>query len=225
MKKWVLIGLLSVLLASCVGVTTQVEIDWVDFVKFNDVSYVGSYSKELTSEQYLGEVVSVVQFKVADNVTDSNYKTKNGDAAFHEKGTKIYEVKGVEDMYAVKDDGKVSGYQIYEESMKNEFENVEQTAITKIEIHQWLPDGSYKLQKELKEQAELTAFLALLNTSVENIEFEPKSNDKDPDYYELLFYNAGPIVNKYSLHYDGETYYWYPFEVAILDSQVGEYLQ
>ena len=226
MRKFTWIGLLLVFLAGCSKFEQSVIIDWVDFMKFNDTMYTNSYSKELASEQYLGEVVSTVKFKLDENVTNTFYKSKNGDAAYLEKGTKIYEVIGVEGVYAVKDArNSINGYQIYEENGDSRFEKVEQSDIHKIEIHEMLPTGGYRFVKSLENKADIQSFLTLLNTSEVNLNFEPNNDKQDPFYFSVLFYHDGPIVDSYTICFDGTTYYWFPFETAILTEEMATYLQ
>ncbi|MEK4630251.1 MAG: hypothetical protein ABS944_13900 [Solibacillus sp.] len=223
MKKWVLFATLSLILTGCLN-ETHTEIDWVDFVRFNDTTYYGSYSKEITSETDLGEVASIVEFKVAENVTNSSYKIKNGDAAFHEKGTKIYEVKGTEGIFAVKSDHKINGYQIYSEKERNRFDEMDQTTVIKIELYQQLDDGMLLHMNTIDNKETIQTLLSILNAGQEDREFEPNWTEHNLDYYHLLFYHGGPIVDSYSLHYDGETYYWYPFEATILDEKISEFI-
>jgi hypothetical protein len=71
----------------------NVHIDWVDFIQLGTTQYVaGLATPTAIPESELGAVVAHVKFKVADNVCDPNYKPKDGDAAFLEPGTAIYEV-------------------------------------------------------------------------------------------------------------------------------------
>ncbi len=73
--------------------TTQ--IDWVNFVQVGSTQYVaGPQSPTVLQESELGPVYGHVKFKVSGNVCDPNYKLKDGDAAFLDVGTPIYQVKG-----------------------------------------------------------------------------------------------------------------------------------
>lgn len=74
--------------------TTQIIIDWVNFIKFNDISYLRRGEvKALFAEEDL-YYFDEIKFKLADNVNDPNYRSKNGDAAFLEEGTLIYSIRG-----------------------------------------------------------------------------------------------------------------------------------
>jgi hypothetical protein len=77
--------------------SASVIIDWVDFVKFNGIMYVANIdsraSKQLVSAD-LGPQFATVQFKVDGNISDGNYRPKDGDAAFLDTRTPIYTVKG-----------------------------------------------------------------------------------------------------------------------------------
>lgn len=71
------------------------QIDWVDFIQVGSTQYVaGPGTPTILQDSDLGPVVAHVKSKVAGNVCDPNYKLKDGDAAFLEPGTPIYQVKG-----------------------------------------------------------------------------------------------------------------------------------
>ena len=73
----------------------NLQIDWVDFVQVGSTQYVaGPVSPTVIPESDLGPVFAHVKFKVSGNVCDPNYKPKDGDAAFLDPGTAIYEVRG-----------------------------------------------------------------------------------------------------------------------------------
>ena len=91
-------GCLATLIAlmSCGPVqTSHVIIDWVDFIKWNGVSYLAlpNAGAQLPATA-LGAQVGTVKKKVADVVDDPAYQTQNGDAAFLPIGTSIYALAG-----------------------------------------------------------------------------------------------------------------------------------
>lgn len=70
-------------------------IDWVNFIQVGSTQYVaGLGSPDVLQESDLGPVYAHVKFKVSGNVCDPNYRLKDGDAAFLDSGTSIYEVNG-----------------------------------------------------------------------------------------------------------------------------------
>jgi hypothetical protein len=70
-------------------------IDWVNFIQVGPTQYVsGPQLETALQESDLGPVYAHVKFKVNGNVCDPNYKLKDGDAAFLDPGTPIYEIKG-----------------------------------------------------------------------------------------------------------------------------------
>src|SRR3954465_11272913 len=111
-KSISLLILVIIILAGCKSSPfgQNAVIDWVDFIKWNGKMYDGIYSGVLADEQYIGEKLGEVKFKVADNVSNPEYKTKNGDAAFHEKGSEIFTIKGHPDLLAVKSSRAINGY-------------------------------------------------------------------------------------------------------------------
>jgi hypothetical protein len=71
------------------------QIEWVNFIEVGSTQYVaGPQSQTVLQESDLGPVVAHVKFKVSGNVCDPNYKVKDGDAAFLDPGTAIYQVNG-----------------------------------------------------------------------------------------------------------------------------------
>jgi hypothetical protein len=75
--------------------TCNTMIDWVNFVQVGSTQYVaGPETSVVLQESDLGPVYAKVKFKVSGNVCDPNYKLKDGDAAFLDSGTEIYQVNG-----------------------------------------------------------------------------------------------------------------------------------
>src|SRR5690606_32761572 len=107
MKNLLVVIFYVLFLAGCNGGSAfpntnhQTVIDWVDFIHFNDKMYDGLYSVVIADQSHIGEEIGEVKFKVSENVFDSSYQTKNGDAAFWEKDTKLYAVKGKPSLIAV----------------------------------------------------------------------------------------------------------------------------
>lgn len=109
------------------------------FIKWDGEDYTALYSGVLADEQYISKEIGTVNFKVADNVTNTSYKTKDGDAAFHEKGTRLFSIEGQEDLLAVKDESVVNGYRVYsaKEDTENkwDFNNLPLDKVQHIEIY------------------------------------------------------------------------------------------
>jgi hypothetical protein len=75
--------------------TCSVMIDWVNFFQVGSTQYVVEpQSPTVLKETDLGPVYTNVKFKVSGNVCDPNYRLKDGDAAFLDPGTPIYQVNG-----------------------------------------------------------------------------------------------------------------------------------
>lgn len=93
---------------------TNVQIDWVDFIQVGSTQYVvGPGTQTFLQEGDLGPVVAHVKFKVSGNVCDPGYRPRDGDAAFLDPGTPIYQVTGrpAGTMLAARHDGHIWAYE------------------------------------------------------------------------------------------------------------------
>lgn len=71
------------------------QIDWINFIQVGSTQYVaGPQSPTILQKSDVGPVYAHVKFKVSGNVCDPNYRLKDGDAAFLDPGTPIYQVNG-----------------------------------------------------------------------------------------------------------------------------------
>jgi hypothetical protein len=124
------------LLSSC---SQHAEIDWIDFIKWEDKEYHGVYNGFISDDSYIGQRIGVTKFKVSDSITKTNYKTKHGDAAFLPEGTVLYEVKDTPGFIAVKDKFEINGYKLYvlynSEHDRFSFKHVPLDKVTKIETY------------------------------------------------------------------------------------------
>ena len=91
------------------------SIDWVNFIQVGSSQYVaGPSSPTVLQETDLGPVYSHTRFKVSGNVCDPNYRLKDGDAAFLEPGTPVYQVSGraATEELAARFNGSILAYRV-----------------------------------------------------------------------------------------------------------------
>jgi hypothetical protein len=233
MKKWIALLGIFLLLTGCQSPTTpfdgNVVIDWVDFIMWDGVEYNGIHTAVLADESFIGEKIGEIEFMVADNVTNSNYKIKNGDAAFHEKGTELYSVKGMEDFIAVQSSSAVNGYQVYypfeETEYSRHFKDMPREKVKRIEIYEAFTPEGIKRISEISNSEKVKNFLDLLENSEMDSTFQPNTEKGDPTYYEMVFFTDEPIAYKYGMQYDGETFYWHPWDTSILPIEIEKYVK
>lgn len=232
MKKLILAILLPITFTACNPIElpgteqSHIDIEWVDFVKIDDQQYSVVYTAAIADESFIGDEIAKTEFKVADNVTNTNYKVKNGDAAYWKEGTPVYDVIGKEDMVAIKDENEVNGYRLYQADDSDDnwqFEKLDRDALTEVDIYEGYMNP--KLVQSLTDEAEIKQFLELLDKGEENIEFEPNIDNGDPETYWLVFYTKEAVALYFQMDYDGETWYWYPHEQEILSDDVEVYLK
>lgn len=102
-KKLVTLPLYAILFLSLIGLAScgqgtsstggaGVQIDWVNFIRFNSITYLAE--SQHIAPALLGPKFAQIKFKLKGNVNDPNYHSKDGDAAFLNAGTAVYAVKG-----------------------------------------------------------------------------------------------------------------------------------
>jgi hypothetical protein len=96
-KRVFAVGMLTLsLLAALAGCSSQqIHIDWVNFVRFQGITYLanGDAGREIQSAD-LGTQFATVRFRLSGNVNDPNYQTRDGYAAYLDPGTPVYRIKG-----------------------------------------------------------------------------------------------------------------------------------
>lgn len=101
-KDMIFISVFALLLSSCSNFTflkgcPDAEIEWVDMLMINDIKYEHHFpepaQENLPKTIEKGRELGKVTYKMADSAC-SNHKMQNGDAAFLNEGTIIYEIKG-----------------------------------------------------------------------------------------------------------------------------------
>ncbi|MGN7385805.1 hypothetical protein [Sporosarcina sp. SAFN-015] len=207
----------------------QIVIDWVDFIHFDGKEYNGIHSGVLADKSFIGDKIGTVKFKVADNVKNPSYKIRDGDAAFHEKGTEIFQIKDHPHLIAVKDTHSVNGYSVYfsrdDSDYQWHFKDMLIEKVKTIEIYQTDPTTNNKLISKLTKSVKINSFLQLLVNSEENPNFQPNRGSGDPIFYEMIFYTDEPIAYKYYLQFDGETYYWSPWDTSIVSDEIQMFIE
>lgn len=199
-------------------------IDWVDFVKMNGRSYSGLYAGVLVDGRDVTDhAVGEVKFMVSGAVSNPEYKTKDGDAAFLPIGTKLFEVKGFkpEELVAVEDKNVVGGYRLYAEdayfkTIHRNFKDVPYDKVSQIELYKMNDTAPYRTLAG----SEKTEFIHLLRSGENSPNYNPSSENGDPVYYHMVFYTDEPIAHSFSIADDGEHVYFHPWDTSIVDNRI-----
>jgi hypothetical protein len=166
-----------------------------------------------------------VNFTLEGNVKNPNYKSKDGDAAFLEKGTVLYSIKNQPDLLAAKVKDELNGYRIYSKRDFNDdrwdFKKVPLEKVKKIEIYESIVP--MKKRNEIKEPDKIKFLLQYLENGKEDSGFQYDTSNGDPKNFDLVLYTDEPIAYKYFIQYDGTTYFWYPSEASILPHEIGQF--
>ncbi|WP_208919312.1 hypothetical protein [Paenibacillus uliginis] len=225
--------LMIILLSGCSSLQfnqnqTHTIIDWVDFVKLNGNMYTSDWGIVLKHENDVAEEVGEVSFTVDEVVTDPGYRTKDGDAAFLDIGTKLYRVKGfgTDELIAVADDTRVNGYKLYiqdqfRSSMINRYDEIPKDKVNSIGLY---CDNESKPYKTLTGK-DINKFIKLLDDGVYSPNYSPNMNNGDPLYYLMVFYTDDPIGNSFSIADDSQNVYFYPDSTRIVDSEIRDWIE
>lgn len=228
MRKTVsLLILLVIVLSGCQTQGQHAVIDWVDFIKLDGKMYEGIYSGVIADETYIGKKLGKVKFKVADNISDPEYKIKNGDAAFHEKGTDIFTIKEEPNLIAVKSSQAINGYNIYysrdEEKNHWQFKDMPAEKVNRIEIYQEYTSDGTKRITEIINPEQVNLFLQLLKNSKDSPNFQPNMEKGDPNMFQIILYTGEQVAYMFPLQYDGHNYFWFPSDTSILPNEIQEF--
>ncbi|QHS23503.1 hypothetical protein GWK91_11275 [Virgibacillus sp. MSP4-1] len=246
MKKYMIIFLfIFVLLAACgttgggqagsgeaagpTGTNEHVMIDWVDFVKLNDVQYTGLHQSVIANPDRIGKQIGKVKFKVADNVTNPQYRVKNGDAAFLAKGTKIYAVEQKPNYVAVKDKREVNGYKLFfadhaEGEFNQYLKDMDKDKMEKIEIYHQNAAAKPKLLNQISQQKDIESLIGLLDSGEPHTHFKPNHSQGPVERYQIVIYTNHPIAHTNMISYDHEKWFWHPGSTEILSNKIEKYL-
>ncbi|ETT72919.1 hypothetical protein C173_12767 [Paenibacillus sp. FSL R7-277] len=205
------------------------EIDWVDFVKINGVSYSGSWDRVIKNpSQVTTEIVGKVDFKVADVVTNPDYRIKDGDAAFLEKGTPLYRVEGFKtnEVIAAMDEASIGGYRIYVEddftkNVRQSYKDINKDKIERIELFRLENVKPYRTLSD----SEAKRFIHLLESGKNTQNYTPQNKEGDPEYYKVVYYTDQPIAYAFSLADDGVEVFFSPGDTRIVDKEIRTLIQ
>ncbi|MFS0782765.1 hypothetical protein [Bacillus sp. 1P06AnD] len=85
----------------------NVQIDYIDALKWNDIHYESHPElKDTIANAQLGKLIGYISYRMAEDAC-LNYKMKNGDATFLEEGTKVYSLSGYRTSSRVYADGRI----------------------------------------------------------------------------------------------------------------------
>ncbi|MNZ72731.1 hypothetical protein D3C78_911180 [compost metagenome] len=174
------------------------------------------------------EIVGEVKFKVGDVVTNPDYKTKAGDAAFLEIGTKLYRVTGFEsnELIAAKDENRIGGYRLYAgdeyaKNMRLHYKDVPKDQVERIELYHSNETTPFNtLVNDDKDR-----YIHILDSGRNTPNYNPQNKDGDPTYYTMAFYTDGPLGYAYTIADDGVNVFFFPWDTRIVDDEIRKWLK
>jgi hypothetical protein len=83
-----------------------VAIDWIDVVKLNDQKFKANNPRQEVLANEIDHKIGDIQFTLSEQVSNPNYKMRNGDATFLPEGTLIFSINNDNNSVAALIDGK-----------------------------------------------------------------------------------------------------------------------
>lgn len=211
---------------------SSIVIDWVHFIEWNDRSYEHLYSAAVTNPSDVDDQVGQVTHKLDGSVHNPNYRSKNGDAAYLDKGTPFYSVKGLptDEVLAVADANAINGYQLFAAhddwpKLNLSYSDLPRDKIKAVDIYWTEYNGTNNSASNVNrlEAAAAEPFLALLDQSF-SAESEHGYWAEAPGYYTVVFDIGGPLSYAEQIFNDGSHYYWSPSQTYTLSDNIETYL-
>lgn len=203
-----LVLLLVFVLNACSGPSYRVvaEMDWPDIVVTPDALYMALDNGVLRDPDTVTEEIAfTVEQKLYDHIEDPGYRAKPGDAAFLDKGTKLYRVNGFDpqDLMAAPSDQHIGGYRLYAREgfdalPSQDLDRILQDRPASMDVY---PAGSPDPLRETSG-AEAAEFAGLLSSPVRETN-GGNGSGKTPIDYQIVPDNGEPILYAFWLADDG----------------------
>jgi hypothetical protein len=204
MRRFALLAGLAALLAGCASINEVSQrpvamIDWVDFVKLNGTTYLATHGNagRALEQADLGPQVAQVQFKLADNVTDPGYQSKDGDAAFLEPGTPLHTVQDYTSQarLAAVRDGQITLYEAdTNPSAKHGSDLLDlRDKVTSIGINS-VQDGTTQVGA-IDDPQQVAALIDLVLAAPVD-QSQPPQAGNDPSYFIVFYFKDGTATSR-----------------------------
>lgn len=181
---------------------THVDIDWVHFVQWDGVTYVALYDEVMTDESFVGDSFGEVLHRLDGNVTDTNYRSKDGDAAYLDEGTKLYHVLGEPDLLVAKEDWDVRSYRLFAREDYEEMTFAE-AAKRVVAVEVWeMSDTSVVERFVIDDITPLVAELQDANVLVRDWDVT-----EDDRYYTFVFVTEDVLSFRLNVQYSDDIWY------------------
>lgn len=238
MKKTLTLFIFLLIATGCSGPSSinptkaTTIIDWVDFIKFAGKEYNGIDTGVISNPKKVKEEIGRVKFKVANTITDPSYHTKDGDAAFWKKGTKIYAIEGYpnNEVIAVENENEINGYSLYfvrKETNDNNvwhYKNLLKGKVKKIELYSVDNRGKKTLINKIIDVSEIQRLFTILDKGDSQSNFSPNTGNCSFKTFSMVFYTDESIAQIYNLFFDGTHYYWNPSDTSVLPNDINEFV-
>lgn len=226
--------LMLIMITSCDSVRLNTKgnanLNWGSFIHIDDRRYRGDFNLVLTDPSKIGNKIGVVEFNTSKNVSNPEYRVRNGDSAFLEEGSKVYAIKGYPDYSYIAAESKdpmhnFMGYEVFRlEWSKSgkplhlnvaqnvKFEEISNGNLKKIEVYINNSDtlGGYywKLVNEVTNRENINNFFSILNQSKP---FNRENADIKMDIakeYRVVFYTDEPFGYRFPMFYHKGLFFW-----------------
>ncbi|QFG00052.1 hypothetical protein PB01_15135 [Psychrobacillus glaciei] len=96
-------------------------------------------------------------------------------------------------------------------------------AINKVEFYEGY--NKPQLNNIILNDQEIKGILAILNEGKIESSFSPNTAQGDTTIYQLVLYSRELIAYIYPLFYDGNVWYWHPWDTSIISNEIKNYIK
>ncbi|MEW9674350.1 hypothetical protein [Ammoniphilus sp. 3BR4] len=228
--------LLTLMITGCDSVRLNTKgnanLSWVSFIHIDDRHYRGDFNFVLTDPSKIGVQIGEVEFNTSKNVSNPEYRVRNGDSAFLEEGSKIYAIKGYPDYSYIAAESKdpihhFKGYEVFRLEWKLDksgkpiqlnvaqnvkFEEIPKDDLKKIEVYinnsNTLGGYDWKLINEVSKNENIKEFFSILNRSQP---FDRENSGIQMELakeYRIVFYTDEPFGYRFPVFYHKGLFFW-----------------
>lgn len=202
----------------------------------------------MTDPSKIGEQLGEVEFNTSKNVSNPEYRIRNGDAASTEEGSKIYSIKGYPDLSYVTAESNdpitnFNGYKIFrldwklniwgkptklDVTQKVKYKDIPKDQIKQIDVYlndsDALGEYNWKMVNQIVEPESIKQFISILDKGQP---FDRRKSNIQVHLlkeYRVILKTSEPLGYRFAILQHDKVYFWRPWESYMLPREIKLFL-